>query len=172
MSLYNTLFGRNPSSRLLLAMLNLTEGDVGRFRDCYLARGARHERDKNFSDALSLEELAKKPLFIIIYTRNGGGNRDDYVGATEHLQSLREYVTDYDDDYDCTYASYEFQVPVVFRETAEELAGLGAESAVSPGERFKLLIEKLETKKDDPEVQRALAIGREILKPLEAQLKP
>ena len=110
MSLYNALFGRNPASRLLLAMLNLTEGDVGRFRDCYLKRD---------------EET--KELCIVVYTRNGGGNRDDYEAVTEALQAHPAYLSDADDDFDCTYASYFFKVPEAFKATAEELAGLGAD---------------------------------------------
>ena len=163
MSLYNMLFGRNPASRLLLAMLNLTEADVGRFRDCYLARG-----DTRVDGAVAQAEAAegKKPegeLRIVVYTRNGGGNRDDYEDVTSALQALPEYITDYDDDFDCTYASYEFKVPEKFKETASELAGLGAEPNESPMERFKSLIAKLQAgDQTDPSVQKAMQVGKEI----------
>lgn len=154
MSLYNMLFGRNPMSRLLLSMLNLTEGDVGRFRDCYIARD-----DQN------------RP-HIVIYTRNGGGNRDDYEEVTSALQAHPEYVTDYDDDFDCTYASYEFKVPEKFLATVEELATLGAEPDDSPMERFKKLIENMQTgKADDPDVKRAMEVGKDIFGRIEEQMK-
>lgn len=154
MSLYNALFGRNPASRLLLAMLDLTEGDVGRFRDCYLAR------DEN------------KKLKIVIYTRNGGGNREDYQAVTDALQSHADYLTDYDDDFDCTYASYEFKVPEKFAATAEELASLGAESSVSPMEKFKALIENLQKgDANDPAVKRAMDVGKDIFGRIEEQMK-
>ena len=52
--LYNALFGVNPIADTLLFTLGYTREDCGRFRDCYI------ENNK-----------------IIIYTRNGGGNRDD-----------------------------------------------------------------------------------------------
>ncbi len=59
MSLYNLLHGRNPNAALLLAVLNLDGEDgkwpTGRFRDIY-----------------PNEDGSK----IILYTRNGGGNRD------------------------------------------------------------------------------------------------
>lgn len=147
MSLYNMLFGRNPAARLLLAMLDLTEADVGRFRDCYLGR----------------DEETKK-LRICIYTRNGGGNRDGYEAVTAKLQALPTYVKDYDDDYDCTYATYEFNVPAAFEATAEELVDLGAESTVSPADRFKKLIEDMQTKNmNDPAVARAFEVGKGIM---------
>lgn len=163
MSLYNMLFGRNPASRLLLAMLDLTEGDVGRFRDCYLVRGDPRA-----------DESERKPtddLRIVIYTRNGGGNRDDYVAVTEALQAKPSYITDYDDDFDCTYASYEFKVPEKFKATAEELAALGAEPSESPMGRFKRLIENLEAGKDDPDVKRAVEVGKQVFGKLDEAMK-
>jgi hypothetical protein len=155
MSLYNALFGRNPASRLLLAMLNLTEGDVGRFRDCYLKR----------------DEETKK-LTIVIYTRNGGGNRDDYEAVTEALQVHPAYLSDADDDFDCTYASYFFKVPEAFAATAEELAGLGAESDVSPQDRFQALIANLQKgDQTDPAVIKAMEVGKDIFAKVSEQMK-
>jgi hypothetical protein len=172
-SLYNLLFGMNPMADLLLAMLGLTKGDTGRFRNCYLVRGDRHERDPSFGSPLPPEELAKKELRILVYTRNGGGNREDYQGVTDALQGHPSYITDYDDDFDCTYASYEFRVPEKFKLTADELASLGAEDNVSPRERFINLIEKLDAgREDDPEVQKATAIGKQIIEALDKQLSP
>jgi hypothetical protein len=166
MSLYGLLFGRNPASRLLLAMLNLEEPDVGRFRDCYLRRGDVADSE------LPPEELAKKPLRIVIYTRNGGGNREDYEGATSLLQALPGYLTDYDDDFDCTYASYEFEVPEAFKATAEELASLGAESSVSPEEKCKTLIENLQKQdSNDPTVRHAMAVGKAMFAKIDEALK-
>ena len=53
MGLYNMLHGRNPMADQLLACLDLTSSDVGRFRDVSVSEGT-----------------------IAVYTRNGGGNRD------------------------------------------------------------------------------------------------
>lgn len=155
MSLYNQLFGRNPTSDLLLALLNLSQGDVGRFRDCYLARKLR-------------EEETEGELRIVVFTRNGGGNRDDYAGVTEALQGHPDYLLDFDDDFDCTYASYVFRVPEKFKATAEELASLGAESKESPMEKFQTLIGKLNSgDKNDPAVAKAMAVGKQIFESIE-----
>jgi hypothetical protein len=89
MSLYNLLHGVNANSDILLKMLNLTKNDVGRFRDAYVS-----ENDT-----------------ICIYTRNGGGNREAYQEILDELSNHQNYITDYDDDFDCTYATIEFSVP-------------------------------------------------------------
>src|SRR5688572_23415563 len=100
MSLYNMLFGMNAAADLLLAILDLTRSDVGRFRDCYAA----------------MEEGEPR---IVVHTRNGGGNRehwgDDDVEAGEdcdctgcvityRMPTHPNYIRDDDDDFDCTYA--------------------------------------------------------------------
>jgi len=90
MSLYNMLFGQNPLSRVILATLNLTPADTGRFRDCFVSEGK-----------------------IAVYTRNGGGNREDYMpDFSDHPC----YLSDEDDDYDCTYATIYFKFPERYAE--------------------------------------------------------
>jgi hypothetical protein len=152
MSLYNALFGVNPLSAVYMTMLGLTSGDVGRFRDCYLQKNVHGD------------------LRIVIFTRNGGGNRDDYAGTTESLQAHPEYVEDFDDEFDSTYASYVFKVPEKFKVMAEQFASEQGE-VKEPMARFKDLLDKMQNHKDDdPEVQRALEIGKKILEPAIAKL--
>lgn len=86
MSLYNLLFGVNSNSDVLLAILGLKKSDVERFRDCGFEDGG-----------------------IFIYTRTGGGNREDY--PNEGLTSSPYYLGDEDDEYDKTYATYHFKFP-------------------------------------------------------------
>lgn len=110
MSFYNMLFGKNPMSSILLKMLDLTEASVGRFRDAYLNEDGTR---------------------IIILTRNGGGNRghweddDAPEGPDCHcpgcvmeydMPKHPNYITDYDDDFDRTYAYIEFSIPEKFKE--------------------------------------------------------
>jgi hypothetical protein len=106
--LYNALFGVNPIADTLLFTLGYTRADCGRFRDCYI------DNDK-----------------IVIYTRNGGGNRDDY-----------EDLGDYDDDYDCTYAHIAFSFPEDYK---NELTALASNSqSITPSEKWTNLIASLE----------------------------
>ena len=88
MSLYNILFGKNHNTATILAALNLTEGVIERFRDVWI------------------EEYNNR---IVIYTRAGGGNREDY--PNEILTQHPLYLYDEDDAFDSTYAYYYFAMP-------------------------------------------------------------
>ncbi|GAH11948.1 unnamed protein product [marine sediment metagenome] len=101
MSLYNLLHGTNKLAPLLLKVLKLDTSDVGRFRDIY---------------------LNKDGTKIILLTRNGGGNREDYQDVFESMERHPNYLTDYDDDFDCTYAYIEFSVPERFKESIAKLS--------------------------------------------------
>lgn len=94
MSMYNILFGQNPNTEVLLAIIGLKECDVERFRDCGFEEGG-----------------------IFVYTRTGGGNRDDY--PNEILTGSPYYLRDEDDDFDSTYATYHFNIPEEVKEDVE-----------------------------------------------------
>lgn len=98
MSMYNMLFGQNVAADAILATLGLTRHDVGRFRDCFVANGE-----------------------IAIYTRNGGGNRDDYQEVFDELAANPCYLRDEDDEYDCTYATIYFRFPDEFADDLKKL---------------------------------------------------
>ena len=94
--LYNMMFGWNPACVLLAPMLTDENPQVffPRFRDCFLSDDKEH---------------------IEIYTRVGGGNREDYADEIEVLRSMPTYASDEDDDFDCTYATFTFGVPEEWR---------------------------------------------------------
>jgi len=120
MSLYNMLFGVNSAAPVLLATLGLTAGDVPCFRDCYI------DGDN-----------------IVIHTRTGGGNREDYEVENEELQSNPFYVRDEDDDFDCTYANFYYRFP---EEYADELKAMAANAdSIKPSEKWEALLESLRT---------------------------
>lgn len=125
MSLYNQLHGTNPIAPLLLQWLDIDQGneyESGRFRDIYL-NGAGD--------------------YIFLYTRNGGGNREAYEEINQKLMSHPNYVEDYDDDFDSTYAYFVFTIPLHFKTTAEAFA-----TGVEPktvAEKFKETIAEMES---------------------------
>ena len=88
MSLYNMINGYHPACLLILPMLGRKQEDYPRFRDCYVT-------DENN---------------IAIYTRVGGGNRNCGFGE-EALYDDENFIKTYDDEFDETYATYEFKVP-------------------------------------------------------------
>lgn len=121
MSLYRLLHGVDPLAAVFRAMLGLDQPDgkwpTGRFRDIHLSGDGTR---------------------ITVVTRNGGGNRDHWIfGYTspagescrcpgciiQHLLPKHpNYVRDWDDDFDATYAYVEFSVPVELAEVCRKMA--------------------------------------------------
>ena len=95
MSLYNLVSGVNPCTFFVLPMLGKHPDLYPRFRDCFVKDDERPKYDKH----------------IFVYTRVGGGNRDSYEDEITELRHMPGYVTDYDDLFDSTYATFIFEVP-------------------------------------------------------------
>lgn len=132
MSLYNMLFGQNPASPILMAALNLDNeapknwderfnelsDDWGELDlDTKEAQALMNEAKEigyyptgRFRDIFYQHEEGEEPK-IILYTRNGGGNRDHYQYVFELLENHPLHICDYDDDFDSTYAYIEFEAP-------------------------------------------------------------
>ena len=110
MSLYNMIFGENPNSDQLLSLLGKSKGDFGRFRNVYV-----------------------KDDYIVVHTRNGGGNRDSYEEVFEEMQQHPWFEYDEDDDFDCTYANFYFKIPDDKIKTFVALCDQGAD----PAEQWK-----------------------------------
>lgn len=132
MSLYNSLFGINPAGSILIAALNLDgpspndwDERISKFTDDWgeldlsstegialmnEAKEMGYYPSGRFRDIYFQNEEGEHPK-IILYTRNGGGNRDYYDWVFELLSDHPLYITDYDDDFDSTYAYIEFKAP-------------------------------------------------------------
>lgn len=96
MSLYNMINGVNPSTFFILPMLGEKHPDnYPRFRNCFINNNEIH-----------------------VYTRVGGGNRDCGFGE-EELQQHPNYLRDFDDEEDSTYATYVFSIPDEFKNDFE-----------------------------------------------------
>lgn len=168
MSLYNALFGVNSLAPFLLTILDLDQPNgnwnTGRFRDAY---------------------LNPEGTEVIVYTRNGGGNREcwsmqdgDEAGddcrcagccVNFHLPQHPNYCTDYDDDFDCTYAYIHFSIPDEFKEICQGLAT--GEAPISISQRFTTLIGALEKGEKNEQTEKALAVGKEIMGKLDEVMK-
>ena len=105
MSLYNMMNGVNPLSFFLLPMLGDKHPDeYPRFRDVFL----------------NDEEHPEYNGHIHLYTRVGGGNRGEGYGE-EDLYDHPNYVTTFDDSFDCTYATYVFSIPEEWKEDCSKI---------------------------------------------------
>lgn len=113
MSLFNLMNGYNPSSPLYLAALKLDPNTVPRFRDTRLAR-------------------VRNRHYIVILTRAGGKNRQDYQGAIDKLCEHPLYARNQDCTHDNTYADFYFKPPEVLHPLIEALAEIGRDHDLSP----------------------------------------
>lgn len=120
MSLYNKLFGENEDAVPLLGMINCTRNDFRRFRDVY---------------------LNKEGTVITVVARIGGGNRSEYRQVFNDMMRHELYIQSYDDDYDKTYAYFEFKVPEKYAATCKLMAP--KVDRLSVGDMFKKEYEEM-----------------------------
>ena len=116
MSLYNIVHGVNPNAEQLMNLLQLSPGDFGRFRDVYLDQGC-----------------------IVVHTRCGGGNREDYEDVFDNAAMHPWYVRDEDCYFDCTYADIFFKIPEGETQTIATLV----DDHVTPTEKWDALFKAL-----------------------------
>lgn len=163
MNMYNMLFGRNPQAPILKALLNLDGEDkkfpTGRFRDIYI-------EDK----------------FIVLHTRNGGGNREYCWGEDDKdfdetkrctcpaccinkvLPTHPLYHHDEDDDFDRTYNNCYFKKP----EAAKDWEDMWKK----PSDKWKDLFDEMKGKKDPTEEgKRAMEVGKKLISEIMDKVK-
>jgi hypothetical protein len=120
MGLYNQLFGVNKDFPCLLGMIGFTMTDFERFRDAYICDSGEN---------------------IIVYTRLGGGNREDYQHVYDKVRASEYYLEDYDDGLDETYAYIKFRVPDKYKETTKMMF---KEEPTSIGDKFEKEFKEME----------------------------
>jgi len=106
MSLYHMLNGVTSATFFVLPMLGKHPDEYPRFRDCFLHDAEHPEFDGH----------------IQVYTRTGGGNRESYESENADMQEHPEFVTDFDDSFDCTYATWVFRVPDKWKADLDKIA--------------------------------------------------
>lgn len=121
MSLYNMIHGVNQATFYILPMLGKHPDEYPRFRGCFVTEAGN----------------------IAVYTRVGGGNRGCGYGEDE-LYKDENFLTTYDDDFDSTYATYEFSVPAKWRSDFEKImAGKIGEISKEYQDEIKRVFPKL-----------------------------
>lgn len=142
MSLYNSLFGENEESHVLLGMIGVNKEYFNRFRDVDLIEGGTKIR---------------------VFTRLGGGNREGYKETWDKIRKHDLYIKDYDDDFDCTYAYIEYNIPEKFKETAKKMF---KGEPVSFSDKFKKELEEMD-KPGTEAYKKAEEIAKKICKTIE-----
>ena len=90
--------------------------------------------------------LSKDKTKVVIFTRIGGGNRSYHAPAITKLRNFKGYVTDYDDDFDNTYAYFEYQIPQ--EKLPMVVAFLASSDTTTGGEKIKASLKQLEENPD------------------------
>ena len=121
MSLYNMVFGYSQLAAPLLAALNIDPRNVPRFRDCF---------------------LNKDGSAIVIFTRTGGGNREEYAEQNDAMTRWPGYLSNHDDETDSTYAHFNFAVPEEIKDNVVTAIANG--HGVDIAERWKQAFAALE----------------------------
>lgn len=121
MSLYNMLFGQNANAEVLLKILNLSPSQIPRFRDVYWSGE-----------------------FIVVHTRTGGGNREEYALENEALTLVPGYVRNEDEEFDCTYANFYFKPPAELEEIFKLMP-----ADMAPGEKWDAVMKALDEKRSE-----------------------
>lgn len=107
MSMYNLVFGTSGWPRGVMALVIPNPDMIGRYRDHWM-------------EAVDNDDA----LVLAIYTRMGGGNREDYAETLAALHALPEFLSDDDDTYDSTYCTLRFKVTKA--KAQEMIEGAGA----------------------------------------------
>lgn len=145
MSLYNQLFDENPDAAVLIGFLGLNKDIFGRYRNIYLNKAG----DK-----------------IIVYTRCGGQkNRTDYERMFEIMKRHPNYLRDYDDEHDPTYAYIEFSVPDKYKATAQHMKP--DKEPLNVWDQFQEHIRKSRENPNGPEAKKDELIAQQISKAME-----
>jgi hypothetical protein len=108
--------GFNPSTGQILNLLGLSRGDFGWYRDVYIQDG-----------------------YIVVHTRCGGGNREDYEDMFDEVSDHAWYSHDEDCDFDSNYADIYFKIP---DNDAKSFAGL-LDAGTPPAEKWEAVLKAL-----------------------------
>ena len=120
MSLYNSLFGATNQYSSFMKLLKYDDDfDWGRYRDIYI------------------DDDDKGNKYIVIHTRNGGGNREVYEYVFDKVSNHPWYSHDEDCNFDCTYANIYFKVPNDKLPKLEKIEEHGP--TTNPSEKWNIL---------------------------------
>lgn len=147
MSLYNQLFKENKDADVLLGVLGINKAIFIRYRDIYLNK----EGDK-----------------ITVYTRCGGGNRETCSDMYSRIRNHPNYIRDYDDSFDNTYAYVEFSVPERYRDMCKHIAP--KEDPLTVSQKFDQAVENMKKDPHGPEMKQAMDIFGPIFKEIEKDI--
>lgn len=113
MSMYNQIYWVDPATFTVLPMLWSHPDDYPRFRDCFIWNTYRSSIEKDMFWIPKMETTNSDT--ISVYTRVWWWNRESYQEAIDKLRAHENYLEDYDDEFDSTFATFVFSVPTKWK---------------------------------------------------------
>lgn len=104
--------GIQPSALYILPMLGKRHDEYPRFRDCFVGKLFTDSEKDQFG--IPVIKHGEEEM-ISVYTRVGGDNREGYIKEINEMRAMPEYIEDFDDDFDETFATFVFRVPEQFK---------------------------------------------------------
>lgn len=122
----------------VLPFLGKHPDEYPRFRDCFVGRVTR---SKTKDDQFGIPTMESDHSDVItVYTRTGGGNRENYKSEIESMRAMPGFIDDCDDSFDNTFASFVFKVPEEWRDDFD-LVVLG--KIIDTSQEYKKLVDKV-----------------------------
>ena len=112
----------------LLAIIGMPQEMIPRFRDVWVDVGSES---------------------IVIHTRTGGGNREEYQEENQKMAKHPGYRFDRDDDFDCTYADFFYEIPERYRDSVL----LFGKEGVPPAKKWQDLLCAMSSDPENPMVE-------------------
>lgn len=82
----------DPLASFVLVALGLEREEVPRYRDAYV-------------------DPSTEPPTLVVFTRVGGGNREEYREEIERMRARPGFLGDWDDPFDGAYAHFRYAAP-------------------------------------------------------------
>jgi len=120
MSFYNLYHNVNPTTFIILPMLGKHPDDYPRFRDSFIYKHEFIISEDGFPK-MTVTNPDEIPSKIYILLRVGRGNRETYQNEIQELRSIKEYIEDFDDNFDNTYAMFVFNIPDKFKSDFDKI---------------------------------------------------
>ena len=144
MALYTQLFGENPDATAILGFAGLTRDMFPRYRDAFLINEGRN---------------------VVVYTRIGGPNRENYLKEIKDILSHPQYKDNCDDDFDNTYAYFKFNILDNYASTAKSMF---KEEPVPVSIMFERHIERAKDPTSE-EYKKDMEIAEQMMKAIKSQ---
>lgn len=131
--MYNLLVKKIDSVSIMIAFFagfdfdDENSNQIPRFRDAYF-------------------DFSQNEPKLVLYTRTGGGNREFYEKENNFLRNCENFIEDFDDSFDSTYAHWVYSVPENYKNDVDIFIKILKEKGYdfsTPSEKFQKALDEI-----------------------------